>query len=1136
MSRHLGVSIGMWLLVFLGAVSAFAQLETHTANIQTWDAVVCGPENVLLLAVYDRNEVWTVNPATGEALAKVRVGRGPVALALSADRRTVACLSHLDATVSLINLPELSLSKTVKCPKGSFAIVGLPDGRFAGASSFSNSLWVIDGGASDAAVVRQLDGVPNGLAVNDSFVAVTTVTPPGLLAFGMELALPVMTFPTDSAPVAITAFGANRFAVATSNALLLVDVKEQREVARAAIQARSLAVKRDGLAALEDGSVAILDDALTVESEIALPCTGFAVRVLKDYLVVLSPKTRAWYSQGALAAPAAVAKAAPAATSAPTVQPSIVEARAPDAKPAVAAPQAATREQGSARTPSKLAESPASDRRHTPPQEFKRSKKGISRLDENVKVSPGTALTPPDWTQPFRDIEADVWETQLGEEELSLKGNVHLSLDKMRFSADEFWYNEKTNEMRAIGKVLIVQDPAEILADEVYYRVAPPAEVPKAFILEPALSEQQRAKRQFSLGYFDAVNVTIRQPGQELYAEKMKYNIVDETGDLEDARGHAGIYYFGGKKLRILGPASMDGEDIWMTTCDRDPPHYRIRIKEAVIREGNVVFGKDAHLYIGEAEMPLYWPRWGYRPGAAGAPLNFDFDSGHRARIGYYFNTGMQFGVTPDAKLGLRLFPTTQEGVGLGLDAEYDFMDNPASPFFLSKGVFHSLYTTEDRGYLELRHRQEILDDTIMLLQVEQWSDRDFYKDFYWDQYKNRSEPRSFVNVTYTRPTYIATGTVRAETNGFVRETEQLPDGSYHLLQRPIAKNLYVSFDTINGYFENEPDGAHAARSVNIGRFTYDVNVHEALNLMPFVELEGTLYSRDLYGNDAATRLSSTFGVTLQSRFSKVYDGMMGFSGFKHVVVPSITYSYRPDSTMDVQKTPLFDPYDTMNGRSRFETKIDNVVFGRDAKTNRVWEVARLSLFQGNDLENEVRKMEDYEADLHVQPRPWWGWTLSAEHHRIDDKLNIDDPLLRDRVLGSPYGNLLLKPFQDDRANEYLSRYGDYNNMMTYLFYDDTYFNGKYNAKIGFAYTETGSEVYNREILYGLGYRLDANWGLAFEQRYDLERQELSMQKYQIRRNLHCWEAALTFRNRQTGWDFGIEFNITALPGTRLKF
>jgi len=1144
MRNRLWVCIGVWLLVSNGTICASAEFEAHDAKVQAWDAVICGPEGILLMAVYDRAEVWKVDPATGEALATARVGRGPVALAVSADRGLVACLNNLDGTVSFVSLSDLTVSATISCPKGSFGLVALPDGRFAGVSSFSNALWVIDPRAPAATVVHQLDAVPNGLAANGSFLAVTTASPPGLVIFSTDLASPPVALPIDGVPAGICPCGADRFAVATPGALLVIDAKAQQVVAQDKRTARSIASDRDRLAVLQDGSVAVLDASLALVKESDFPSPGCTVRAWGDYLIVLSPKTRTWYSSGAVEKPLVVAKDSQSPAGAPTERP-IVKTQAAGAKSAPATVEAASGQHVAQPSASGSAKSsttagtgePTVPKGMPPPHEFGPPKRRSPfKIERSAGVSPETSFVAPDWTQPLRDIEADLWETELGSEELNLKGHVHLDLGMTSFSADEFQYNEITNEVRAKGNVLILQEPSELAADQVYYRVAEPGEVPRAFILEPALSEQERAERRLSLGYLDALNVTVREPGQELHADKLTYNIVDSTGNLENAAGRADIYYFGGKRLRILGPASLDGEDIWVTTCDRDPPHYRIRIKEAAIREGEAVYGRGARLYIGETATPLYWPRWGYKPGEPGTPLNFDFSSGHRARIGYYVNTGMQFGVTPDVKLGLRLFPTTEQGVGLGLDSNYDFMENPASPLFLGKGTFHSLYTTEDRGYLELRHRQEIFDDTVMLLQVEQWSDSDFYKDFYWDRYKDRTAPRTFVNVTYTQPDYIATGTVRAETNGFVTETEQLPEVTYHLLQRPVAKNLYVSFDTINGYYETEPHGARAARSVNVGRVTYDVNVNEALNLMPFIELEGTFYSQDAYGEEAETRLSGTFGTTLQTRLSRTFPGAFGFSGFKHVIVPSITYSYRPSSTMNVAETPWFDAYDAMSGRSRFETKIDNVVFGRDARSGRIWEVGRLSLFQGNDLSNEIRTMEDYEAELQVQPRPWWGWRLNAERHRIDDTLDIRDTLTRSYTSDGSAGSILMTPSNDDLAYDYLTRYGDYNSLLTYLFYDDTYFNGKYDAKMGFSYTQTGSQVFNREILCGLGYRFGENWGMAFEQRYDFARGELTMQKYQIRRRLHCWDAALTFRDRQIGWDFGIEFNIAALPGSLLKF
>ena len=751
-----------------------------------------------------------------------------------------------------------------------------------------------------------------------------------------------------------------------------------------------------------------------------------------------------------------------------------------------------------------------------------------------------SAFQPPDWTQPLRDIEADKWETAFGKDQFSLEGHVRLSLDKMNFAADKFWYNEPAGEMRAAGNVVIVEDPATITAEEIYYKVPDPSQLPVTSPLRPALDEQQVAKLRLSSGSVSGTNVTLDQPGQKLLADHLDYDLLSSKGELENARGASGIYYFGARKLHILGPASMDGEDMWVTTCDHDPPHYKLRVKKLMIREGEAVYGEGAQLYIADKKTPLYWPRWGYKSGEAGTPLNFDFKSGHRAGVGYFVNTGQQFSINEDVRLGVRFYPTTRQGIGLGVETEYDFTKTPASPLFLGKGSFASLYTTNDRGYMDLYHRQEILDNTILLLQVEEWSDKDFYKDFFYDQYRNRSAPRSFVNVTHTTPDSIITGTIRPDTNGFVHETEQLPEVAYHLLERPVAENLYVSFDSINGYNKRAHEIDEAARSVNVARLTYDWNIDEALDVTPFYEVESSWYSQGHGAGDGGFRLVNTLGTTAQTRFHRAYPGMAGFSGFKHVVLPSVTYSYRPSPTLSAGDTPFFDSYDVANGRSRVETKLDNVLFGRDAETQEVWQVARLTLYQGNDFWNEIRRAADYEAELDLRPRSWLGWMTVAERHNFDETLgaNPESPNAKDTVLHL-YDRLSGKTpvYDPNNPNESdTNPHGDYNRVLTYLYYEDIFSQTHLNARVGFSYTETQNVVFNRQVIYGLGYRLGENWGVAFEHRFDFETGALAQQRYEIRRNLHCWEVALTFRERQSGWDVGVSFNIAAFSGNKTKF
>lgn len=717
--------------------------------------------------------------------------------------------------------------------------------------------------------------------------------------------------------------------------------------------------------------------------------------------------------------------------------------------------------------------------------------------------------------------------------EVKASENVRLSLDNMDFVADYFYYSAVTGRIEAEGHVEVTQGMATLHADRIHYTLPTPEQMEAVDPL--ILAEGDEEGRRLSLGKVEALELVLHEPARDLTAKRVEYDFATRTGQIDDFRGRSGIYYYGGKQVRIVGPASVDGEDIWVTTCNLDPPHYRVRIKRATITENDVVIGKNARLQLGSADTPVFWPRWAMDPNQD-RDLRFDFDSGHSADIGYYVNLGQRFAVNRDLDLGVRLLPTTREGVGFGLEAYYDYLETPASPLYRAKGEIRTLYTTEDRGYIEMYHRQDIFDEAVLRIQVEQWSDKEFYKDFFYEAYRDRSAPRTFANVTYAQPEYIATATVRPRTNGFTAETERLPEVTYHLLERRIAEDLYFTFDTINGYNEREPSGTHAVRSINVARLTYDLGLSETWNLTPFIEGEGSWYSDGPDGQGSDTRLSALAGLTLQTRFHRSFPGALGFSGFKHIIVPSVTLSYRPESSMSVEATPQFDAYDNVYGRSRIESKIDNIVFGRDARTKEVWQVARLTLYQGTDFWNETRKSDDYELELDLRPRPWWGWQVAGEHHAILNDFDLDEPFLIQRLLLEGYERIVGEPLNPESNFRYNAQYGDYDRLLTYLYYDDRNLGGRLNGRVGFAYTNTLGKTFNREVLYGAGYRIGEKWGVAFEHRYDFERGELTRQEYEISRDLHCWEASIQVRERESGWDFGVELSIKAFPGTGVKF
>lgn len=773
--------------------------------------------------------------------------------------------------------------------------------------------------------------------------------------------------------------------------------------------------------------------------------------------------------------------------------------------------------------------------------------------------SPNLGFSPPDWTEPLRDLEADSMQTDLTTGRTVLNDNVRLHLGQMSFRSDHFAYSNEAASYEATGNVLVEQAESKMTADALTYNAPTEKVVEETFILEPH-DAQSLAKRRLSMGRLIGDNVHILEPTRELWADHVDYDFATEKGELTNARGSAALFHYRAGKLQILGPKDTIATDAWVTTCPNEDPHYRILMDEVVTEDGEIVSGKGARLQLGHTKMPFSLPF--VKGETGGYPWSLDFQTGSYAKTGYFINVGQQYTITPELTLGPRLMPTAKEGVGLGGDLYYDYTKKPSSRLFLTQGEMHGLYTTEGRGYFEWYHRYEYEKDLVLRVQAEQWSDQYFYKDFFWDAYKNRTTPRTFANLTYRQEDYIATGTLNVDphywstppdsdfpdeangdTNSYLQSyapgTEKLPEATFHLLDRPLAEHLYFSFDTVNGYynrrFEGNAGNVYGTRSVNTARLTYDWDPLPALAVTPFYEAQGAWYQNELITGDSSARFSNVLGVTLQSRFHKEYPGFLNFSSFKHVVVPSITLSYRPSSTMDADVTPHFDALDSVEGRSRLESKIANVFYGRDEESKEVWQVCRLNLYQGNDFWNEVRKTSDYEIELDLRPRPWWGFQMVGESHNVEDGAFSSTG---SRIYDS-FGDITDDWFQrHGNGAAYLTQTGsaDYNRVLTQLYYDGTMRGGKFNSRVGYAYSETAGNITNEAILYGVGVRLGDLWSVSAEHLYDVNDGTMLRQTYEIRRIFHCFEAGLRLRERQSGCDVSVRFGLAAFSGPPLKF
>lgn len=997
-------------------------------------------------------------------------------------------------------------------------------------------------------------------------------------------------------PAAVAWLAGDAFAVATPSGILLCRAGDIAPFAEKVLPVTDMAKDGKGLVVLSAGDMVMLDGKLNETGRVPLDLPAKLIRACGPVLVAMAPQegqqqavvwdrkpqaaageapsesgteavdtdetapveTSIEVVEAAAAEPSPEPAPAPMVEEAPETAPVAAqpaqEPEAPENPVAAAAPEAGTPEE---ETP------PATEAEAAAPAEKPRGKYrsmpmftgslrapalntathkligGVERqglrdaLTRPIEFGePGLGFTPPDWTEPLRDLEADTMTTDLATGKTVMQDNVRLRLGEMAFRSDQFSYSDEQGSYDAEGHVEVSQRQSTLTADHLSYATPDPGVVERAFVLEPR-DEQNMAKKRLSMGRITGRNLHVNEPTRELMAEEVDYDFAAQKGTLVNARGRAAYFYYSAEKLHILGPEEFIAENAWFTTCPGDPPGYRLMVKELHVEGGEAVAGSGARLALGNFKAPFPLPIWGSTAGPY--PWSVDFDSGRYAETGYYLNLGQQFQLSRELSLGPRIMPTEKEGVGLGGDIYYDYMKTPSSRLYRTSGEFHGLQTTENRGYLAWYNRFEPDKDLVLRMQAEQWSDEEFYKDFFYEQYRHRSDPRTFANLTLRKEDFIATGTARINTHSWVGETERLPEATFHLVERPLMDRLMFSFDTVNGYNDRNPGREYGARSVNIARLSYDWDPASWLSVTPFLELEGAWYQRERTTEDSASRVSNLTGVTLQTRLHREFPGFWGFSAFKHVILPSVTYSYRPEPTLAAEDAPRFDALDNVYGRSRLETKLTNVVYGRDAETNDVWQAARLTLYQGNDFWNETRRADDYEAELDLRPRPWWGMQLAGERHdtRRPESL-LEENHLENRFYKA-YERATGKVL-NDRAADLNLRYADYTRLLTQLYYDNTVVGGRFNTRVGFAYSDTDGNIYNRDVLYGLGYRLSETWGVSFEHIYDLNEDEMRSQTYEIRRSFKCWETALRFRDRQSGFDVNMEISLTAFPDTAIGF
>src|SRR5256885_54844 len=195
----------MLALLACDATRAHGQTEAPSTALISSRAVALNPETGKVYAVETRRSlVWVFDPQT-ESMSSVRVGAGPVAIAVNTATNRIYVANSDGGSVSVMDGKNKSVLATVSVGPRPYVVAGNPaTNRIYVSNTFSNLITVIDGatnstttvnaGSADAiAVDSKLDKVyllgyeDTNLTVLNRKPSIVGEIPVGIHAWGMAL-------------------------------------------------------------------------------------------------------------------------------------------------------------------------------------------------------------------------------------------------------------------------------------------------------------------------------------------------------------------------------------------------------------------------------------------------------------------------------------------------------------------------------------------------------------------------------------------------------------------------------------------------------------------------------------------------------------------------------------------------------------------------------------------------------------------------------------------------------------------------------------------------------------------------------------------------------------------------------------
>ncbi|MDP8299968.1 MAG: LPS assembly protein LptD [Candidatus Tantalella remota] len=621
-------------------------------------------------------------------------------------------------------------------------------------------------------------------------------------------------------------------------------------------------------------------------------------------------------------------------------------------------------------------------------------------------------------------------------------------------------------------------------------------------------------------------NVLIEQPGRTLSGDRIRYDFAAKRGEIVGAEVEAFPWFGQAEETGKVGDNEYVLKKGFISTCDLDLPHYRLKANEIRIFPNDKVIAKNVTAYIGK--VPVLWFPYYYQP-MIQTKAKVQFIPGSTSDWGYFLLSAWRMHIKGNSKADILFDYRTKKGFAGGANLYYKMEDfgmeglgeGMLRAYFINQNGWGTYDPTEyrDEGTeekwrrrIQWKHRLDFDPETTGMLEFNKMSDENVLKDYFYNEYEEtNSVPRNYISVVSAKNNYTFSLTANKRFNDFYTVVQRLPELKLEIPDQRLWKTpIYYTSESSATYFDkqyknDESPTEKVGRLDSVHRFSYVANVGP-LNLTPYAFYRGTAYERDKIESKAKFRNIFGGGIDTFMRFHKVYDVNsnvwgLNINGLRHIVVPSVNYFYRQQPNVDKNKLYQMDEIDALEKENKITLSLENKLQtkrGEDlqASVDLVRSIVSIDyefrMKKNNYQFQEGGGFRNLKLDLELSPNGWFY---------VDNKLEITP------------GNQAIKTGSVEASIRP---------------------NRNFRLDLGYRYEKMTPDPRN-QLTFELGYVFNPKWRFDWYERFDLHKTEIEEQQFSIVRDLHCWEVEVTYDLKgddifKDDFTFWVAFRVKAFP------